>query len=176
MSKKYSGKTLIVIDMQNDFIYGSLANEEAQKIIPNVKKKIKEYRDNNYRIIFTKDCHSKFSYPDTLEGHSIPEHCIANTWGYDIVDGLYAPGDDVLVKSSFGTVDWDIYDLSDVEIIGVCTDICVISNAFVIKALIDTYCPGNHPVTIDSSCCAGTTIENHNKALDVLKTCQFNII
>lgn len=169
-------KTLIVVDMQNDFITGSLGTPEAQKILPNVKKRIEEYRENGDGIIFTQDAHSKLFYNKSFEGiNGIPQHCIVGTWGYEIADGLAKPGDDIIEKSSFGTIDWDMFDLEDVEIVGLCTDICVISNAFIIKAMVDAG-TGVHTVTINSECCAGTSVENHNKALEVLKNCYFNII
>lgn len=169
-------KTLIVIDVQNDFVTGSLANKEAQNIIPNIKNKIKQYRDNGDNIIFTQDCHNIETYHQTKEGQTIPEHCIEDTWGFDIVDGLAEIGDSIIVKNNFGTLDWDMFELQDVEIIGICTDICVISNAFIIKTMIEESISEKYNITVDSACCAGTTIENHNKALDIMRICGFNVI
>ena len=166
-------KTLIVIDVQNDFITGSLANPEAEKIIPNIKNKIEEYRQKGIPIIFTKDSHCDEVYDKTIEGKFLPiHHCIVGTWGHDIVDGLSLPTDEIIFKSNFGTIDWDMFDFEDVEIIGVCTDICVISNAIIIKTMIEEF---GHTVTVDSSCCAGTTIENHQKALDIMRGLNINI-
>ena len=167
-------KTLIVIDMQNDFITGPLGTPEAQAILPNVKKKIEEYRERGEKIIFTRDTHFKETYLGSLEGRKLPvEHCIAATNGWQIVDGLTSYEDERVDKYSFGfdqwrtRVDWN----DDLELVGVCTDICVVSNALILKAL----CPYSE-ITVDASCCAGTTPENHCAALQVMKSCQINVI
>lgn len=170
-------KTLIVVDMQNDFITGPLGTPEARAIVPKVKEKIEEYRANGDRIIFTRDTHF-MNYMDTLEGKHLPvEHCICGTDGWQIADGLASYDDERIDKYSFGHIEWSrdvnhIIDVcDDIEIIGICTDICVVSNALILKA--------EYPyieITVDASCCAGTTPENHRAALQVMRSCQINVI
>ena len=119
-------KTLIIVDMQVDFISGSLANVEAQKIIPNMKNFIKEFEGD---IICTRDTHYS-NYLETNEGKHLPvEHCIEGSDGWQIWPGLEADGAIFIDKPSFGYMDWSSYNLEEVEIIGLCTDICVVSNA-----------------------------------------------
>ncbi len=164
-------KTLIVVDMQNDFIDGSLGTREAQAIVGKVKDKIKSYQENHGEIIFTRDTHTK-DYLNTNEGKHLPvEHCIAGTEGWRIADGLEIADAVYIDKPSFGYMDWKHYNLEEVEIVGLCTDICVVSNALIIKA---TYPEIN--VTVDASCCAGVTPETHKAALDTMKMCQVNVI
>ena len=164
-------KTLIVIDMQNDFVDGALGTKEAQAIVDNVRKKIQSYRDNGDTIIFTRDTHYE-DYLDTNEGKHLPvPHCIHKTYGWQIVDGLEVPGCDCIDKPTFGSIDWFLFDLEDVEIVGLCTDICVVSNALIIKALFP-----DANVTVDASCCAGVTPESHKAALMTMKMCQINVI
>lgn len=164
-------KTLIVVDMQNDFIDGSLGTREAQAIVGKVKDKIKSYQENHGEIIFTRDTHTK-DYLNTNEGKHLPvEHCIAGTEGWRIADGLEIADAVYIDKPSFGYMDWKHYNLEEVEIVGLCTDICVVSNALIIKA---TYPEIN--VTVDASCCAGVTPESHKAALDTMKMCQVNVI
>lgn len=164
-------KTLIVVDMQNDFIDGSLGTKEAQAIVGKVRDKIKRYQENHGEIIFTRDTHTK-DYLNTNEGKHLPvEHCIAGTEGWRIADGLEITDAVYIDKPSFGYMDWKHYNLEEVEIVGLCTDICVVSNALIIKA---TYPEIN--VTVDASCCAGVTPETHKAALDTMKMCQVNVI
>jgi nicotinamidase/pyrazinamidase len=164
-------KTLIVVDMQNDFIDGSLGTREAQAIVGKVKDKIKSYQENHGEIIFTRDTHTK-DYLNTNEGKHLPvEHCIAGTEGWRIADGLEIADAVYIDKPTFGYMDWKHYNLEEVEIVGLCTDICVVSNALIIKA---TYPEIN--VTVDASCCAGVTPETHKAALDTMKMCQVNVI
>lgn len=164
-------KTLIVIDMQNDFIDMALGTKEAVAIVPNVKAKIAEYLKNGDEIIFTRDTHSD-NYLETPEGKKLPvPHCIQGTKGWEIADGLYAEGAKIIDKPTFGYRDWQNENLEDVEIIGLCTDICVVSNALIIKA--------NFPeanVKVDSSCCAGVTPESHAAALLTMKMCQIEVV
>lgn len=160
-------KTLIVVDMQNDFIDGALGTKEAVAIVENVKKKIREYYENGYQIIFTRDTHFD-DYLQTNEGKHLPvEHCIKETAGWQIAEGLEVPGAIYLDKPTFGYVNWNEFELGDVELIGLCTDICVVSNALIIKALF----PENN-VYVDANCCAGVTPETHNAALATMKMCQ----
>ena len=164
-------KTLIVIDMQNDFIDGSLGTKEAIAIVENVKNKIAEYQKNGGEIIFTRDTHQA-DYLSTNEGKHLPvEHCIEGTEGWKIKDGLEVPEAIYINKPSFGYLGWKDYDFEEVELIGLCTDICVVSNALIIKA---TYPEIN--VTVDASCCAGVTPESHQAALATMKMCQVEVV
>ena len=164
-------KTLIVIDMQKDFIDGSLGTKEAVAIVDNVKAKIAKYAEEGDEIIFTRDTHQE-NYLETNEGKHLPvEHCIEGTDGWQIAKGLEVPGAIYIDKPSFGYMDWKDYDLQEVEIVGLCTDICVVSNALIIKA---TY--PEIDVTVDASCCAGVTPESHNAALTTMKMCQVQVI
>ncbi len=163
--------TLIVIDMQNDFIDGSLGTGEAAAIVENVKAKIAEYQAAGDEIIFTRDTHHS-NYLQTNEGKHLPvEHCIEGTRGWNIADGLEVPGAKYIDKQSFGYMDWKSYDLENVEIVGLCTDICVVSNALIIKA---AYPEIN--VKVDSACCAGVTAESHEAALTTMRMCQIEVI
>lgn len=164
--------TLIVVDMQNDFVTGTLGTKEAQDIVPKVSAKIKEYADRKDRIIFTRDTHYS-GYLDTPEGKALPiKHCICNTDGWKIVNGLEVPGCEYINKNNFGYPCWNRKMLDgDIELIGVCTDICVISNALILKSQYP-----NNNISVDASCCAGVTPELHKKALDVMKSCQINVI
>lgn len=164
-------KTLIVVDMQNDFIDGSLGTKEAEAIVENVRQKIKSYQENGGEIIFTRDTHTK-DYLNTNEGKHLPvEHCIAGTDGWRIADGLEVPNAKYVDKPSFGWMKWDTFALEEVELVGLCTDICVVSNALIIKAV---YPEIN--VTVDASCCAGVTPETHKAALETMKMCQVNVV
>ncbi|MBQ0028434.1 MAG: cysteine hydrolase [Lachnospiraceae bacterium] len=164
-------KTLIVVDMQKDFIDGSLGTKEAEAIVSNVKNKIEEYRKNGDEIIFTRDTH-KENYMDTNEGKHLPVvHCIEGTDGWQISSELEVGDAKIVNKPSFGYMNWKDYNLEEVELIGLCTDICVVSNALIIKA---TYPEIN--VTVDASCCAGVSPETHNAALATMKCCQVNVI
>lgn len=163
-------KTLIVVDMQNDFIDGSLGTAEAVAIIDNVKAKIKEYKDSGDEIIFTRDTHQE-NYLQTNEGKHLPVvHCIEGTDGWNIRDGLYVEGSKILNKPAFGYTGWADYDFEEVELIGLCTDICVVSNALMIKALFPEI-----KVSVDSSCCAGVTPESHEAALNTMRMCQIEV-
>ncbi len=183
-------KVLVVIDMQNDFIDGSLGSDAAKAIVPNVVEKIKNFEG---RIILTKDTHfekSFFDYPaydDSLEGKMLPvRHCMIdenldNTQGNEINPDVYnavvakgAYAYDIAVKFTFG----DLYisklftnfKPDEIEICGLCTDICVVSNALILRAMFP-----NTPIKVDPSCCAGTTPENHEAALKVMKSCQIEV-
>lgn len=164
-------KTLIIIDMQKDFIDGSLGTKEAVAIVENVKKKIAEYQANGNEIIFTRDTHQE-NYLSTNEGNNLPvEHCIQGTEGWKIWEGLEVPGAIYIDKPSFGYMNWKDYNLENVELVGLCTDICVVSNALIIKA---TY--PEISVKVDSSCCAGVTPESHQAALTTMKMCQVEVV
>ncbi len=164
-------KTLIVVDMQNDFITMALGTPEAVAIVPKVKAKIEEYKSRGDEIIFTRDTHGE-DYLETAEGKNLPvAHCIKDTKGWEIADGLYTEGARIIDKPNFGWPYWDLEDLREVEMVGLCTDICVVSNALIIKAQFPEI-----EVTVDSACCAGVTPESHKAALDTMKMCQINVI
>lgn len=164
-------KTLIVVDMQNDFVDMALGTAEAVQIVPKVKQKIDECRKNGYEIIYTRDTHFE-DYLETPEGKKLPvKHCIKGTKGWEIVDGLYVEGCKIIDKPNFGWPHWDREALEDVEIIGLCTDICVVSNALIIKAAFP-----DAIVKVDSACCAGVTVDSHNAALKTMAMCQIDIM
>ena len=164
-------KTLIVVDMQNDFIDMALGTKEAVAIVPNVIEKIRQYKENGDEIIFTRDTHFE-NYLETTEGKKLPvEHCIKGTKGWQIADGLYVEGCKIIDKPNFGWPNWKNEDLQEVEIIGLCTDICVVSNALIIKAAFP-----DASVKVDKNCCAGVTPETHNAALKTMEMCQIDIV
>ena len=164
-------KTLIVIDMQNDFIDMALGTKEAVSIVPNVKERIDTYIEAGNEVIFTRDTHFE-DYLQTTEGKHLPvEHCIKGTKGWEIVDGLYAEGCKIIDKPNFGWPNWNEETLEDVELVGLCTDICVVSNALIIKALFPDAC-----VKVNTKCCAGVTVESHNAALKTMEMCQIELI
>jgi nicotinamidase-related amidase len=165
-------RTLIVVDMQKDFVNGALGTKEAEAIVENVKNKIKEFQKNGDKIIFTRDTHFD-NYLETNEGKHLPiKHCVKDSEGWQIVDGLEVSDAIYIDKPTFGYTEWNKYDLGDeIELIGLCTDICVVSNALIIKAL---YPDAN--VIVDSNCCAGVTPETHEAALKTMKMCQINVI
>ena len=167
-------KLLVVVDMQNDFVTGPLGTPEAKEIVKKVKARIDQAVKNKEGIAFTRDTHTK-NYLNTQEGKKLPvEHCIRQTNGWEIEKSLQVPAANVFDKDTFGSLDLAHYLLmtpyDEVELIGVCTDICVISNALLIKA----YLP-ELKITVNRSCCAGTTPENHENALRAMQQCQIEI-
>lgn len=163
-------KTLIVVDMQKDFIDGSLGTKEAEAIVENVKRKIASYQEQGDEIIFTRDTHQE-NYLDTNEGKHLPVvHCIEGTEGWRIAEGLEVPGAIYIDKPSFGYMNWKDYNLEEVELVGLCTDICVVSNALIIKAAYPEI-----RVSVDAGCCAGVTPESHKAALLTMKMCQVEV-
>ena len=171
--KEANKKILIVVDMQNDFITGALGSKEAIGILAKVKNKISEYIDNNDEVVFTRDTHTE-DYLQTQEGRNLPvRHCIKNTDGWNIHPFIRLVDKMHIDKEAFGFSNWKVLlkEYKEVELIGVCTDICVVSNALIIKALYPETL-----VTVDASCCAGTTPEKHMAAIEVMKSCQVNII
>ena len=164
-------KTLIVVDMQNDFIDMALGTKEAVAIVPKVKEKIQEYIQNGDEVIFTRDTHLE-DYLQTNEGKHLPvEHCIKGSKGWQIADGLYVEGCKIIDKPNFGWPNWKEEQLEEVELIGLCTDICGVSNALIIKATFPEAC-----VKVDPNCCAGVTVESHEAALKTMAMCQVEII
>lgn len=168
-------KYLIVVDVQKDFVDGALGTLEAQAIIPRVKAKIAEYRANGGKVIFTRDTHQK-NYLETNEGKHLPvEHCIEGTDGWQVYEGL-TDGDSVILnKPTFGYLGWRKYieDSADLEIelIGLCTDICVASNALILKAAFP-----EAVVSVDSTACAGVTPASHEAALNTMRMCQVEVV
>ena len=164
-------KTLIVVDMQNDFIDMALGTPEAVAIVPKVKKKILQYINNGDEVIFTRDTHFE-NYLQTAEGKKLPvPHCIKGTKGWEIAEGLYVDGCKIIDKPNFGWPNWKDEVLEDVELIGLCTDICVVSNALIIKATFP-----DATVKVDSNCCAGVTVATHEAALKTMAMCQIDIL
>lgn len=167
-------KLLIVVDMQHDFIDGSLGTPEAAAIVPAVVEKIKTYKTAGDEIVFTLDTHYD-NYLSTLEGQKLPVlHCQKGTPGWELHPSIAAFEGKCFEKGTFGSPECAKYaaqgTYDSVELIGLCTDICVISNAMLIKAsLPDT------PVLVDSSCCAGVTPESHHNALEAMKMCQIEV-
>lgn len=164
-------KTLIVVDMQKDFIDGALGTREAVAVVENVKRKIAEYRENGDEIIFTRDTHQP-DYLTTNEGKYLPVvHCIEGTEGWEIYEGLLTEGAEIINKPTFGYLDWAKYHFEEVELVGLCTDICVVSNALILKAMYPEI-----TVKVDAACCAGVTPESHEAALITMKMCQVEIL
>ncbi|MBQ8800428.1 MAG: cysteine hydrolase [Lachnospiraceae bacterium] len=163
--------TLLVIDMQNDFIDGALGTAEAQAIVPKVKEKIAKAVERGDEIIFTRDTHGE-DYLNTPEGKKLPVvHCVKGTKGWEIAEGLTVPGAVVVDKPNFGYPDWkERFSFECVELIGLCTDICVVSNALILKAQFP-----EAAISVDSSCCAGVTPESHEAALVTMKMCQIEV-
>ena len=162
-------KYLIVVDMQNDFITGTLGSKLAEAIVPNVVEKVKSF---DGKVIFTRDTHFA-DYINTQEGRNLPvEHCIKDTDGWQICDELKPYVNDVVDKITFGSVELPelVKDADEIELCGLCTDICVISNAMILKA---TYPEAK--ITVDSNCCAGVSVESHNIALDAMRAVQIEI-
>ena len=169
-------QALVVIDMQNDFIDGSLGTTQAQQIVQNVISKIKSFTGDLY---YTRDTHAE-NYMDTLEGKKLPVmHCIKNTFGWEIQKDVWNAGADknpiIIDKPTFGSTELaqllhqKQYD--SITLIGLCTDICVISNALNIKSLL-----WETPIAVDASCCAGVTPESHTQALNAMVMCQIDIL
>ena len=169
-------KLLLVIDMQNDFIDGSLGTKEAVSIVPRVRDIIEDF---DGKIIYTRDTHFD-NYLDTQEGKKLPvKHCIKDTYGWEISKGVpVKEGSGIIDKVTFGSKDLGNIILEyekeehidEIKLIGLCTDICVISNAIIAKA----YLP-EAKITVDASACAGVTVESHINALNAMKICQIEI-
>ena len=172
-------KILIVVDMQKDFVDGALGSKEAEAIVCNVVKKIENFDGD---IIVTYDTHPE-NYMATQEGKNLPvPHCIKGTDGWKLDGKVQAAIDKknykAIEKPTFGSVELPEYIKSvynpeeiEIELIGLCTDICVVSNALLLKAnFLET------KVSVDASCCAGVTPESHNAALTTMKMCQVNIL
>ena len=164
-------KILIVVDMQNDFVSGSLGTAEARDIVTNVRTKLDSFDGD---VIFTRDTHNE-DYLKTNEGKHLPvEHCIKGSWGWEIIDELKPYVKKVIDKPTFGSTELVEYlktkNYDSFELCGLCTDICVVSNALLIKA--NFY---EAEVSVDSTCCAGVTVNSHNSALETMKMCQIEV-
>ena len=171
-------KYLVVVDMQNDFIDAALGTAQAQAIVPAVCEKIRQYDPAN--VYATRDTHFE-NYMDTLEGHYLPvPHCIKGTEGWLIRPEVAAliPEDHIIDKYTFGSevltealFQQSTLEEIEIELIGLCTDICVISNALLLRAKL----PGT-VIRVDAACCAGVTPEKHNAALEVMRSCQIEVL
>ncbi|MDE6036211.1 MAG: cysteine hydrolase [Ruminococcus sp.] len=172
-------KVLIVVDMQNDFITGILGNPETLSVTEKVSDYIKRFRKENPdgKIIATLDTHYD-DYMNTQEGRFLPvPHCIRDTEGWELVPEIEKViGDCIrLEKITFGAIDLPFAVgrdeiIEEIRIIGVCTDICVISNAMIIKSAFPEV-----PVKVIADCCAGVTPESHRNALNAMRSCQIII-
>lgn len=168
----------VIIDMQNDFISGPLGTQEAQAIIPLIEEKIMASKKNTEiqtDIIFTQDTHDD-QYLQTQEGKKLPvPHCIKDTKGWQICKQLlpYTLFATILEKNTFGCTELvpEAAAYDRIVLMGVCTDICVISNAMLLKAFYP-----EKEICVDSRCCAGVTPESHIKALQAMKSCQIDIL
>ena len=168
---------LIVVDMQNDFIDGALGTKEAVAIVPKVEEKIRNF---DGEVFFTRDTHETY-YLETQEGKNLPvKHCIRDTEGWQIRKELdVLRKTDPVDKETFGSTDLageltmiDEYEgIGSITLVGLCTDICVISNALLIKASLPEV-----PICVDATCCAGVTPESHENALKAMEACQIKII
>lgn len=168
---------LIVVDMQNDFIDGALGTKEAVKIVPKVVEKVRSFQGT---VFFTRDTHHK-NYLETQEGRRLPvPHCIEDSEGWKICPVLEALRTEPAInKSAFGS--WELAKrlramnekegIASVTLAGLCTDICVIANAMLIKAALPEI-----TVRVDGACCAGVTPESHQTALEAMKMCQIDIV
>ena len=172
-------KILVVIDMQNDFISGSLGSAQAQAIVPSVKAKIREYEDRGEQVIFTRDTHYD-DYLETQEGKILPVvHCIHKTEGWEVHSDLVKDlrSCRLVDKNTFGFLGWEqelkayLGEVEEIELCGVCTDVCVVTNALILKTLFPTV-----KITVDGSCCAGVTEESHEAALLTMHMCQVNVM
>ena len=168
---------LVVVDMQNDFITGSLGTPEAVAILPAVAEKIRAFHGT---VLFTRDTHPE-NYLETAEGKKLPvPHCIRGTAGWELAPALLPLcGDKPLDKPTFGSTELPLClaeidrksPLGSITLIGLCTDICVISNAILCKAFFPQV-----PIRVDAACCAGVTPESHRRALAAMQVCQIDIL
>lgn len=171
---------LIVVDMQNDFITGTLGMKEAQAIVPKVAEKISTFEGDVY---FTMDTHDE-TYETSQEGKALPVvHCQEGTEGWQLAPQIIAAApvdpEKIYCKGQFGSVELaedlqylhEVEPIDSIELVGLCTDICVVSNALVLKAFLPEV-----PIIVDSAYCAGVTPEKHEAALETMKSCQIHVI
>ena len=165
-------KLLIVVDMQNDFIDGALGTKEAVAIVPNVAEKIRRARAAGEMVVFTRDTHQA-DYLQTQEGRNLPVvHCVEGSAGWQISGRLDVGESRIFDKPSFGSMELadfaaSLNALEEIELVGLCTGICVISNAFILKAKVPEV-----RISVDASCCACVTPESHATALSAMRLCQ----
>lgn len=175
-------EALVIVDVQNDFVSGVLGTKEAEAIIEPLINKINSF---NGIVLMTKDTHEE-NYLSTQEGQKLPvEHCIRGTSGWEIdsrvMEAIKAKGLDykIFEKGTFGSISLGehivkLYNegkIDQVEFVGICTDICVVSNALLVKAMLPEL-----PIRVDATCCAGVTPEAHEAALSTMESCQIEII
>ena len=172
---------LVVIDMQNDFVDGALGTKEAEEITENVIKRVEKAEKAGEKLIFTRDTH-KEDYLSTQEGKNLPiVHCVKDTKGWEIIDSLkkYTNGRLIIDKPTFGSDELAAIlkeengrnEIEKITLIGLCTDICVISNALLIKAFLPEV-----KIVVESDCCAGVSPETHDNALKAMKVCQIEVV
>lgn len=179
-----NGKLVIVVDMQNDFTTGALRNDDATALVKPMAKYIRQREQDGAVVIFTRDSHTE-GYMNTNEGKHLPiPHCIIGTEGHKVVQELLDASKNKFQvnKPTFG-MSQDLWrevayehfyllsDIKEIELVGTCTDICVISNALSLKALFP-----EANVTVYGNLCAGLTKEKHNAALEVMRSCQINVV
>jgi nicotinamidase-related amidase len=168
---------LVVVDMQKDFVDGALGTPEAVKIVPRVVEKIKNFKG---KVFYTRDTHAE-NYMESQEGKNLPViHCVEGTKGWNIIPEIEAiRTGEVIDKPTFGSKELamtlrhmnEASEINSITLIGLCTDICVISNALTLKAFLP-----ETPIQVDASCCAGVTPESHTRALEAMKMCHIQIM
>lgn len=175
-------KITVVVDVQNDFVYDALGSADAANAIGNIMETLMQVDKTDF-VIFTRDTHGK-NYMDTREGRNLPvPHCIYGTHGWDVVESVDACVCKMqkmyINKPIFGSYNLintisemiDMYNADEVELFGFCTDICVISNALMVRSAFPEI-----KVTVRENCCAGVTPEKHAAAIEVMKSCQIEIV
>lgn len=169
-------KVLVVVDMQKDFIDGALGTKEAEAIVDKVAKVIRTFDGD---VVFTRDTHFD-NYLETQEGRNLPvPHCIKDTDGWQIdkkLTSLRPDSEQVFDKTTFGSTQLAAYlethkELERITLVGLCTDICVISNALLLKATMPEV-----EIEVVEACCAGVTPQSHNNALEAMKMCQIKVV
>ena len=173
-------KVLVVVDMQNDFVRGSLSNPVAEAIVPKIKERIEAARENKEMVVFTQDTHDA-DYLETLEGQKLPvEHCIYGTEGWEIVDELKDEAALCILKPTFmgfdlisriETVAAAMNESVEIEVCGTVTSICVVSTALMLRGAFR-----NSKIVVNSNLCADITPTGHAAALTVMKNCQIDVI
>lgn len=168
-------KVLVAVDLQNDFINGALGTAEAAAILPRAERKIRSFEG---LVLFTRDTHTE-DYLNTREGKALPvPHCIRGSHGWQLAARLLPYASEVIDKPTFGSTALgerlralnEDAPIESITLIGLCTDICVISNALLLRA----YLP-EIPIIVDAACCAGVTPESHHTALAAMRACQIII-
>ena len=168
-------KAIVVVDMQKDFIDGALGTKEAQEMLPHMEAKLSAAQAAGTKLVFTMDTHGE-DYLATQEGRRLPvPHCIRGTEGWEIaasLQPLVRAAAAVVEKPAFGSTELPalLEDCDEIELVGLCTDICVISNALVLKAFYP-----EKKISVDASCCAGVTPASHAEALRAMKMCQVDV-